>query len=185
MSQALYYNSGSEDQGSMAGPLAATAGWVGVGFLDNWLKSDKFLGKNRGLYNKVRNTSGSARDLAFNQYYNKKFKKKISMPSKARTAWMNNAKTAVWKKSASTVTSRVLGVANFMFLAPMLYGAAYHGFKGIQRLGYELERPEMNAGHVTLNAMAATDRQRALQAMHNSEFNGRSAMGQEAFLYHR
>jgi len=78
-----------------------------------------------------------------------------------------------------------LRVANVAMLAPMLYGMTYHGFKGIQRLGFELERPGFGWGRTSLSAMASTDRQRSIQALHNSEFNGRSSMGQEAFLYHQ
>lgn len=70
-----------------------------------------------------------------------------------------------------------------LFIAPQLFGALYHGFKGIKKLGYELETPNMG-GHFVLNGAQATDRQRSLMAMHNSEFNGRSAIGNEAQLLH-
>lgn len=188
MSQATYYNDNQyEEQGpSLVGPLAATGAWVGTGLLDNWLKKDTFLKENRGLYNRVKAASGpTAKNKVFDQYYSKKFPKRSMRRKMPRAAWTSQAKTSVLKKSASAITSRALGVANFLFLAPMLYGATYHGFKGIQRLGYELERPEMSSGHVALNALAATDRQRAIRAMHDSEFNGRQSLGTEAFLYHQ
>jgi hypothetical protein len=186
--QASYGN--AQDNNEYQGPglgrtLLPIAAWAGLGMTDNWLKKDKFLQENRGLYRQVKPLSGTARDAAFDKYYNKKFHGVLNKTPEAQMAWKAEAKTAMWKKSASTVTSRALGVANFLFLAPMLYGATYHGFKGLQRLGYELERPEVGGGHLSLTAMAATDRQRAMQAMHDSEFNGRSALGQEAFLYHR
>lgn len=169
----------------MAGPLAMMGAWVGTGFLDSWLKKDKFLQNNPGLYNRARKTSGPARNKVFDQYYNKQYPKRNMRRKMPRSLWKSQARTSMMKKSASVITSRALGVANFLFLAPMLYGASYHGFKGIQRLGYELERPDMNAGSVALNGIAATDRQRAIRAMHDSEFNGRQSMGTEAFLYHR
>lgn len=101
-----------------------------------------------------------------------------------KRAFRNQATRMFGASRVEALLSRGLGIANVMYLAPMLYGMSYHGFKGIQRLGFELERPELG-GHMTLNSMAFTDRQRSMQAMHNSEFNGRSSMGQEAFLLHQ
>lgn len=92
-------------------------------------------------------------------------------------------KSAIKLGSASALGS-ALNMVNIYWMAPMLYGAAYHGFKGIQRLGYQLERPNLGS-NMTLSTAAFTDRQRGIQAMHNSEFNGRSSMGREAFLYHQ
>ena|SRR6185369_3386122 len=102
----------------------------------------------------------------------------------AKKAFKSQATRLFGASRVEALLSRGLGIANVMVLAPMLYGMSYHGFKGIQRLGFELERPELG-GHMTLNSMAFTDRQRSIQAMHNSEFNGRSSVGQEAFLLHQ
>lgn len=190
----------NEQSPSMMWSVAPIAAWAGLGMADSWLRKDKFLNKHQGLYRGAAKRSGASRDAFFDQYYNKKYAKtaanveargvavwtgREAASDAARVAFKSKAQTGMMKRAAAKVTGRLLGVANFLTLAPMLYGASYHGFKGIQRLGYELERPEVGSGHLSLNAYASTDRQRAIMAMHNSEFNGRSAMGQEAFLYHR
>lgn len=78
---------------------------------------------------------------------------------------------------------RVSALADAAFLAPLLFGMTYNGFRGIQRLGFELERPEMG-GRLSLSTMAFTDRQRSIQKMQMAEINGRTALGSEAALMH-
>lgn len=102
----------------------------------------------------------------------------------AKKIFRNKATQLYGGSKLAGALTKGLGIANMLVLAPMLFGMTYHGFKGIQKLGMQLERPELG-GHLTLNSLAFTDRQRSIQAMHNSEFNGRSAMGQEAGLLHR
>jgi hypothetical protein len=107
--------------------------------------------------------------------------------SKISTAsrFAQTAEVAYMRKMAAVSIGRFAMAANAaLFLAPALFGATYHGFKGVMKAGYELETPKMG-GHFIVNAMQATDRQRALMAMHQSEFNGRSYMGNEAFLMHQ
>lgn len=101
-----------------------------------------------------------------------------------KKAIMSEGKKAFSLARGGAFLSRVSGLANLAWLAPMLFGMTYNGFKGIQRLGYELERPEMG-GHLTLTTAAWTDRQRSFQKMMMSEYNGRTALGNEAGIYHR
>jgi hypothetical protein len=99
-------------------------------------------------------------------------------------AFASKAETSYLRQAASVGLRRFATALNVgFFIAPALYGMTMHGFKGIKKLGYELETPNAG-GHFVLNAAQATERQRALSAMHNSEFNGRSALGNEAQLYH-
>jgi len=103
--------------------------------------------------------------------------KAAAFASKAETSYMRQAAAVGLRRFATA-----LNVG--FFIAPALYGMTMHGFKGIKKLGFELETPNFG-GHFVLNASQATERQRAMMAMHNSEFNGRSAMGNEAMLYHQ
>lgn len=96
----------------------------------------------------------------------------------------STAEVAYMRRMAAVSIGRFATAANMaFFLAPALFGATYHGFKGIKKFGYELDTPNMG-GHFIINSMQATERQRSIAAMHNSEFNGRSAFGNEAQLYH-
>lgn len=103
----------------------------------------------------------------------------------ARKSFKSSATRLFGAARTEALLTSGLRIANAAMLVPMLFGMTYHGFKGIQRLGFELERPGFGWGRNTLSSMAFTDRQRSVQAMHNSEFNGRSSMGQEAFLLHQ
>jgi hypothetical protein len=158
-----------------------------------WVKKGKL---NKGSYaryarDEIKSGQKAAQDaskmVGTKNYSHKKYRQAMRG---AESRIMNpkqfarRAKLSFARKSAAPLVGRLAGLTNIMFMAPMLYGMAYHGFKGIQRLGYQLERPDFG-GQMTLPTAAFTDRQRALQAMHNSEFNGRSAIGNEAGLYHR
>lgn len=121
--------------------------------------------------------------LFFGRFINKTREvERIVNGAAAKSAFKSEAAMLFGASRTAAFLGKGLELANAGFLIPMVWGMTYNGFKGIQRLGFELERP----GHrLTLNSMAFTDRQRSIQAMHNSEFSGRSAMGQEAFLYHQ
>ena len=176
------------------GILAATGGsYLTAGILEN----DPFAKGNKSLMSGMRYKATKAerakvsRDYFESGTYDAQFKRsaasgRAASLSKIETAagFETKAEIAYLRSTAAINIGRFAMAANAaFFLAPALFGATYHGFKGIKKLGYELETPKMG-GHFTLNNMQATERQRTLSAMHNSEFNGRSAMGQEAMLYH-
>ena len=70
-------------------------------------------------------------------------------------------------------------------LAPMEIGrGVVQGLRAIERLGGAGPRPEF-AGPVVDTRMAYTMRQAALNAMHNSAYSLRAAIGNEAHLLHR
>jgi len=93
------------------------------------------------------------------------------------------AKVALAKASLGRVTGMALGAANFLFIAPLVYDTAKAGYAGIRDAGSMLR--SVSWGSMNLPQMAATERQRALSALHNSELNARSALGNEASYMHR
>jgi hypothetical protein len=101
-----------------------------------------------------------------------------------KAAFKSQISKSMARRTTGKILEKALWFSDVLFMAPMLYGAAYHGFRGVQRLGYQLARPNFG-GNMTMSTAAFTDRQRRIELMHNSEMNGRSAIGQEAFLLHR
>jgi hypothetical protein len=103
---------------------------------------------------------------------------------KSAESFASTAERAYFRGAAGQALRHFAGAANMaLFIAPGLFGMTYHGIRGIKKLGYELETPAMG-GHFITNGAQATERQRVMGALHNSEFNGRSAIGSEAQLYH-
>lgn len=194
----------SSPAGGSAWALALGLGYVGSDLAATaFNKPTAFSQMNPGLVSGMMRTKDAAvRKNFVSKYYSSRYSSNYDkfMSTQADKAYAGEtfktaerlsekkfasaASSSFMKRRAGAVASKLTGVGTFLMLAPMLYGMSYHGFKGIQRLGYELERPELG-GHLTLTTAAFTDRQRAMQAIHNSEYNGRSAIGQEAFLLHR
>lgn len=180
----------SDDQTSVWRPLAEFGLWMGAESAQKHMRKVIRSGRIATGVN-PRTMMGAGKLKSMSEFNAEVAAKEATMTTfgklegmAAKRAFRNKAMGMFGASRVEALLTRGLGIANLMFLAPMLYGMSYHGFKGIQRLGFELERPEMG-GHMTLNSMAFTDRQRSIQAMHNSEFNGRSAIGQEAFLLHQ
>jgi len=134
-------------------------------------------------------------DAFIGQYYRKHYTADVAKFNRGRpetklaqtmskAQFSSAAKRAMTRSVAGKFTGRLLGVMNFMFIAPMLYGLTYHGYKGIQKLGYELDSPAFGRNFAMPTA-AFTDRQRAIQRMHDSEYSGRQFLGNEAVVYHR
>lgn len=174
--------------------------WGGYSLADV-LHNDPFAKTHKNLMRDMRKAGSRAqRSTIADEYfhtgaYAKQFDRAVASGRVEGAAKLGKiASSARFTKTAEVAYMRNMAAVNIgkfataanaaFFLAPALYGATYHGFKGIKKLGYELETPKMG-GHFTLNAMQATERQRTIAAMHNSEFNGRSAMGNEAFLMHQ
>jgi hypothetical protein len=103
--------------------------------------------------------------------------------SMTQKAFKSKTRTAMAKLRLSRLTAAGLGVANFLFIAPLLYDTAKAGYAGLRDAGSMLR--SANMGSINLPQMAATERQRALSALHNSELSARSALGNEASYYHR
>jgi len=103
---------------------------------------------------------------------------------KTEASFQSTAERSFMRRTAAIRVGRFAAAANMaFFLAPMLFAATYHGFKGIKRAGYELETPNFG-GHFSVSGIQATERQRTMAAMHNSELSARSALGNEAQLFH-
>jgi hypothetical protein len=158
------------------------AGWL------NW-KND---------YRKMRgqapiNTKGRT-DKFLNNYYDSKVEHEVFNDSfklkegeevaktLTRSEFMGAARSAYTKTQVMKKFYKLAQFSQTMWLAPMLFGATYHGFKGMQKLGMNLGRPELG-GHLTFTALAATDRMRSMQALANSEFSARRSLGNEAAMY--
>ncbi len=207
-------SSRSEPRFGLLASAFVWGGWMGAHALQN-SDNVKMLGGQPGFWNRtIRGQSfergsllqrmGSAnsragRQAIAGQYfksgeYAKQFGKYTSgleegaeklTQIKKVAAFTDVAERAYVRGAAGGFLRKVAGGANMaLFVAPWLVGMTHHGFRGIKRLGYEMDTPKMG-GHFQLNAMQATERQRALAAMHNSEFNGRSMLGNEAGILHQ
>lgn len=187
---ANYVQQQGQDQPSLRsmvpGLLAGAAIWGSWG-LSKKLEGDPFRKAHDPLLRQMgRFGSVAERRAVATSYFARNAQKveRLSNISKA-SVFANKAESSYLRRAASVGLKRFANTLNTaFFIAPALFGATYHGFRGIKKLGYELQTPNMG-GHFVLNASQATERQRAIQAMHDSEFNGRSAMGNEAALYHQ
>jgi hypothetical protein len=142
-----------------------------------------------------KNTKGRV-DKFLNNYYDTKYEQNVSRANSTlaegqkaaklmgRSEFKGAAHSAYAKTQGMRRIYRLAQLSQTAMLAPMLFGMTYHGFRGIQKLGMQLGRPELG-GHLTFSALAATDRQRTLQGLANSEFAARRALGNEAALYHQ
>jgi hypothetical protein len=95
----------------------------------------------------------------------------------------NTTELRYWSTAAKYL-GRAGAIGTTMWVTPAIIGTIYHGVKGINKLATQLARPDFGGRHA-LTSMAATDRQRSIQALHNAEYNGRSAIGNEAAIYHQ
>lgn len=181
--------------GGLGGALdiGLMVGYMGGEYAHNKLTKDAFYhaGNEKLVKGAKKFAANPLKQEAFNKYAKGAYQQYTARMAKEKGAQVlgEAAFTKALQKSAIKMGSaQVLGSAlrmvNIYWMAPMLYGMTYHGFKGIQRLGYQLQKPNFGA-NMTLSTQAFTDRQRGIQAMHNSEFNGRSAIGKEAGLYHQ
>lgn len=153
---------------------ASKHGWKRAGEIED---KYKFSTTKSALFSK----RGSVYSLGGEEGILKAAQVKLGDAALKNTIMSEGRKAFMYARGAQAL-GRISAVMDFAFLAPMLFGAVYSGFKGIQRMGYELEAP---SHRITLSTAAFTDRQRAMQKMFNVEYQGRSALGLEGFLYHR
>ena len=157
-------------------------------------RGNPVLDRYRRLVGRQISTSAGRQNTFLAKYYNEQYASNVASWNKGleeankvrlleKGAFNKAARGAFSRMGAARTLGKVLGVIDIAWMAPMLFGATYHGFKGIQKLGRRLETPNMMSG-LSLTSLAATDRARSMQAMHGTELNARRAIGQEAALLH-
>ena len=197
--QGAYSSSGDDDNSHPLLNLGIAGAMTGAYLASSALGHDSFIKGNKSLMSSMgkagtrTDRAKVARDYFKSGEYDRAFAKSAASKAGRKASLSKIATAARFETKAEMSYLRNMAAVNIgrfamaanaaFFLAPALFGATYHGFKGIKKLGYELESPKMG-GHFTLNNMQATERQRTLAAMNNSEFNGRAAMGSEAMLMH-